>query len=148
MIQNNHGLQFLDFINISEEDLEDYQPIAGSFAVIVCKGKYLLCYNKWRNQWELPAGRKELGETSKECAIRELFEETGQSVSDMEFKGLLKVKKLKDDMIKYNPVYYGQLNELQPFQKNDEISEIMLWDGRETLPENDLVDLQIINYVK
>jgi 8-oxo-dGTP diphosphatase len=70
----------------------DYYPIAGSYAVIKSSDKYLLCYNTWRKQWELPAGKREENESPKECAIRELYEETGQSVDDLKFKGLLKVK--------------------------------------------------------
>ncbi|MGD6834837.1 NUDIX domain-containing protein [Sutcliffiella halmapala] len=92
-LTKNNGIEFLDFISMSEEDMFNYQPLAGSFAVIKCEGKYLMCYNVWRKQWELPAGCREGDETPKECAIRELFEETGQIVSDLEFKGLLKSKK-------------------------------------------------------
>jgi len=62
--------------------------LAGSYAVIKCDDKYLLCYNTLRKQWELPAGQREKNETPKECAIRELFEETGQCVSKIDFKGL------------------------------------------------------------
>ena len=33
--------------------------------------------------WEIPAGKLEIGETPKECAIRELKEETGYSAKNM-----------------------------------------------------------------
>jgi hypothetical protein len=39
-------------------ELNSYQPLIGSFAVIKCKGKTLLCYNNWRNQWEIPVGQR------------------------------------------------------------------------------------------
>ncbi|MBM7691428.1 8-oxo-dGTP diphosphatase [Peribacillus deserti] len=72
----NDGLQFLDFLHIQEAEISKYRPLAGSFAVINSKGKFLLCYNIWRKQWELPAGRREGNETPRECAMRELYEET------------------------------------------------------------------------
>lgn len=72
IIENKSGL--LDLVNSKEIEINQYQPLAGSFAVIRCKDKYLLCYNKWRKQWELPAGQREEGETPMECAIRELYE--------------------------------------------------------------------------
>lgn len=62
------------------------------------------------------------------CAIRELYEETGQIVSDLEFKGLLKVKNLSNDEVKYNPIYFTTLRNSNHFKKNSETSEMKLWD--------------------
>ena len=89
-IYRDNGYEFLEFIYITEEEVFNFHPIAGSFAVIKCTEKYLICYNIWRQQWELPAGSREGGETPKDCAIRELSEENGQVVEDLEFRGLLK----------------------------------------------------------
>lgn len=148
LITKNNGFHFLDFLIVREDEIYDYQRLAGSYAVIKCDDKYLLCYNTWRKQWELPAGQREKNETAKDCAIRELYEETGQIVSDLEFKGLLKVKNLSNDEVKYNPIYYTTLEELQPFQKNDETSEIKLWDLKEQVGYIDEVDIKIFDYIK
>ncbi|ALC85336.1 DNA mismatch repair protein MutT [Bacillus sp. FJAT-22090] len=144
-ITKNNGF---DFLIVKEEEIYDYQRLAGSYAVIKCDDKYLLCYNTWRKQWELPAGQREENETSKNCAIRELYEETSQIVSDLEFKGLLKVKNLSNDEVKYNPVYFTTLEELQPFQKNNETSEIKLWNLKEQVGYIDEVDIKIFDYIK
>ena len=146
-LTKNNGREFADFISMSEEDIFDYLPLAGSFAVIKCKGKYLMCYNIWREQWELPAGRREGGETPKECAIRELFEETGQRVSELEFKGLLKSQKAISGEVRYNPVYFTEMEQLQPFIENEETSEIRLWDLKEELGYFDSVDIRIFDYI-
>lgn len=142
-----NGLEFLEFINTTEEELYKYQPLAGSFAVITSGDKYLMCYNIWRKQWELPAGRREGDETPKECAIRELYEETGQKVLDMEFKGLLKSKKIINGEIKFNPVYFARIEKIQPFIENEEISKIKLWDLREEIGYIDSVDLRILDFI-
>ncbi|QFT89661.1 Putative 8-oxo-dGTP diphosphatase YtkD [Bacillus sp. THAF10] len=146
-ITKNHGLEFLDFISISEEEMYTYQPLAGSFAVIKCNGKYLMCYNVWREQWEIPAGRREGDETPKECAIRELYEETGQVVSDLEFKGLLMSKEASSEKVKFNPVYFKEVENLQPFLENEETSEIKLWDLKEELGYVDSVDIRIFEFI-
>lgn len=142
-----NGFEFVEFKSIEKMDVKDYSPIAGSFAVINCKGRYLLCYNIWRKQWEIPAGQREKNETSKECAMRELNEETGQKVDDLEFKGLLKLRNLSTDNVKYNPVYYTTVEELQPFQDNNETSKIMLWDLKEEIGYIDRVDLKLFDYI-
>lgn len=140
----NHGFEFLGFVVAHEQDLGEYHPLAGSFALIECNGKYLMCFNKWRKQWELPAGSREGNETPRECAIRELYEETGQEVDQLEFKGVLKLRNSKTGSIKTNPVYYAEVKELQPFIRNDETTEIKLWDLKEELGMIDEMDLKIL----
>ncbi|MBN6205691.1 NUDIX hydrolase [Ralstonia pickettii] len=146
-IFKNNGFHFLDFLVVKEDEIFNYHRLAGSYAVIRCAGKYLFCYNIWREQWELPAGKREENETSKDCAIRELYEETGQSVSSLEFKGLLKMKNLSNGEVKYNPVYVTTLEELQPFQENNETSAIKLWDLKEQIGCIDEVDIKIFSYI-
>ncbi|MBM7666089.1 8-oxo-dGTP diphosphatase [Solibacillus kalamii] len=148
IITKNNGFQFLEFLFVKETEIYNYHRLAGSYAVIKCDDKYLLCYNTLRNQWELPAGQRETNETPKDCAIRELYEETGQRVLNIEFKGLLKVKNVIKDEIKYNPVYFATLEKLQPFQKNNETSEIQLWDLEQKIGHIDEVDLKIFDFIK
>ncbi|WP_057761854.1 NUDIX hydrolase [Cytobacillus praedii] len=146
-ITKNNGFEFLDFISTKEEDIDNFQPAAGSFAVLKCEGKYLICYNSRRKQWELPAGSKEGNETPKECAIRELYEETGQIVTDLEFKGLLKVKNIVNGAVKFNPVYFTTTEKLQPFKENEETLSIKLWDLIEDIGYFDAVDIKILEFV-
>ena len=49
------------------------------FAVIISKtdGKWVFCKHRARNTYEVPGGRREIGETIFETAKRELREETG-----------------------------------------------------------------------
>lgn len=143
----NNGLEFIDFISITEEEIFNYHPVAGSFAVIRYNEKYLMCYNVWRKQWELPAGRREGDETPKECAVRELYEETGQIVSDLEFRGLLKSKNTTNGEIKFNPVYFTIIDKIQPFIENEEIADIKLWDLKEEIGFIDMVDIKILDFI-
>jgi 8-oxo-dGTP pyrophosphatase MutT (NUDIX family) len=60
-------------------------PASGILAVDN-QGRLLLQRRRDTGQWAIPMGKQELGETVKECAVRETLEETGVTV---EITGLL-----------------------------------------------------------
>lgn len=53
-------------------------------AIIVKDGKMLLSYETVTDQWMIPGGGLEPGETEKDCCIRETAEETGLRVMPSE----------------------------------------------------------------
>lgn len=56
------------------------------FAVIIAKsgGKWVFCKHKERDTYEIPGGHREAGEDIFETAKRELYEETGAVVYNIE----------------------------------------------------------------
>ena len=147
LAENKIGHQLLEYIQVPEQDLIEsdiFKPIKGSFAFIKCNDKYLVAYNKKRKQWEFPAGKIEQGETCKECAIRELFEETTQSVKDLEYKGLFKIYDKHKNQTRYRAVYYAEVDKITEFQENDEMSEIILWDLESDIGYFDEVDKKML----
>ena len=80
------GNVFLDFLEIDESNINNHindAPLTHSLVVVKYKKDYLLMFNKWRQNWELPGGIIDEGETPRECAVRELYEETNQTVSQL-----------------------------------------------------------------
>lgn len=110
------------------------------------RGNYLIGYNTLRQQWELPAGKREYDETPLNCALRELLEETGQFVMNLKFVGLARVKNHLNGAEKFNPLYYSTTSFLCPYQQNKEMSKIRLWDLKEAV-HIDQVDLAILEYI-
>ena len=65
-----------------------YNPITSALTVVECDGKYLLGFNKFREQWEIAGGRRNPGQSPRDCALRELFEESTQTPSELCFRAL------------------------------------------------------------
>lgn len=142
------GSEIVDFLIVDESELVSFQPLAGSFVILRFRGRFLLCFSKKRKQWELPGGRRKSGESPKECAIRELFEETGQYVPQLEFAGLLKKRKKSTGKVKYNPIFFADAEELMPFKVNKETSKIILWDLSEHIGMIDQKVFSLLIYLK
>lgn len=146
--KNRSGWILQEYINIPEEEISDYPNVTGSYAIVEVCGKYLIGYNIWRKQWEFPAGGIEEGETARQAAYRELFEETHQGDLALEFKGLFKVTDSHGKQ-KYQAVFLGEKEALEPFtcSEGDEMSEIRLWDLKEDIGYVDELDAAIVTIV-
>ena len=146
--KNRSGWILQEYINIPEEEISDYPNVTGSYAIVKVCGKYLIGYNIWRKQWEFPAGGIEEGETARQAAYRELFEETHQGDLALEFKGLFKVTDSHGKQ-KYQAVFLGEKEALEPFtcSEGDEMSEIRLWNLKEDIVYVDELDAAIVTIV-
>ena len=131
---NKNGWKLLEYLCVEEKDIGKYSNVTGAYAILKIDNKYVVGYNSWRKQWEFPAGGIDVGETPREAAMRELFEETHQRNSNLEFRGLFKVEDAKGIM-KYQAVYICEQDELEPFEysEGDEMEEIRLWDMQEDI---------------
>ena len=65
------------------------KPLVGVSVILRCKKKILLGKRKGSHgsgTWAFPGGHLEMNETPKECAIREIGEETGIKINDEYFE--------------------------------------------------------------
>ena len=144
---NQQGYRLLAIVRGDEDDLERHcTPITAALVIAKCGSKFLLGFNRYRNQWEAPAGRIEEGETARACAARELHEEACQVAHELHFECLAEMLRSTGTR-KFTAVYSTPLRELAEFRENPEWVRIMLWNFSGFIGEIDEVDLAILRSV-
>jgi 8-oxo-dGTP diphosphatase len=147
IIVNKRGDVFAAFHRCQEESIPAHLcPITHALIVVTQGDKNLLLFNVWKKHWELPGGIREEGETPRECALRELEEETNQKVTDAEFRGVMEFRLQPDHRTEFGALYRATLMEPRPFQANSEASEIVFWDGVSDIGDVERIDAELLDY--
>lgn len=133
-----NGNELIAFIDYDEPVIpasDSEVPLTFVMIVIQKYGLVLLHHNFNRLQWECAAGSIENGETAKEAAIREVLEETCQHVTNLQCRGIFKLKLAHNDAIEYGALFSGTVDELREFTINNESDRITLWQPSEALDD-------------
>lgn len=137
-VENTDGSVLLNFERVHEDDLGDLDPavpLTASLVVLWCGSDCLMVFNRYRRAWELPGGMLDAGESPREAAVRELWEESGQRADVLDFAGVAKIRVAPDDRLEFLAIYRGRVDSPEPFAPNDEMSDGVWWDPSEALPD-------------
>ena len=147
---NRRGIALLELIQIPESDVDPatYGPLRFTFVAVRHPRGFLLVRHRARQTWELPGGHIEDGESSRDCAVRELFEETGQKADPLAFKAVLSLLDTGRNIPFFSTLYSGQVSSLAPFHGNEEIERITLWDGKADIGYVDDIDSAVIGLLR
>jgi 8-oxo-dGTP diphosphatase len=69
---------------VSDTEIPDRVPYVGVGCIVVRDGRLLLVRNQ-HGFWSTPGGHLDFGESPDACAARETLEETGVSVTNVQF---------------------------------------------------------------
>jgi 8-oxo-dGTP diphosphatase len=146
--RDNDGNVLGDVRFVAESDLEMWErrlPMPASLVVVRFEDAVLMLFNDWRQQWELPGGMREPGETARQAAVRELAEETGISSVDLDFIAAAEVDLRRSNRQEYTAIYRTDLQDVPQLVVNEEASAFLWWDPQSSVTEQmNLIDAEMV----
>jgi 8-oxo-dGTP pyrophosphatase MutT (NUDIX family) len=129
ILVSHRGLDILRFTPTDKPVVpadDRHIPLTWVITVPRYRDGYVLAYNHNREQWELPGGGIEPGETPSEAAVRELMEEASQVADGVSCRGVMKIRLVGSGKFECAALYYVELEALSPFAPNRETSELTI----------------------
>jgi 8-oxo-dGTP pyrophosphatase MutT (NUDIX family) len=129
-VTDRSGNELLAIDRITEGELDHPNPAGDlplSLIVVMHAGKVLMIFNRWREEWELPGGMIDSGETPRQAASRELAEETGIIALELDFEARTLFSLKRPDRLEYAAVYSTRLGSLPELTTNEEATAFLWW---------------------
>ena len=154
IVDDNKGNQLLDLYVGDEYDIInnlEYRPLTSSLVIIKGPQGFMLLKNRYRNEWEFAGGMIENGESPRECAIRECFEESGYSISEVRFIGMMKFFlrpsfHAPEERIEYTTLYCADIETVQEFKQNEEMEDICWYNIGDEIENASRIDIKLLEY--
>lgn len=117
------------------------------------QGKFVLLFNKFRRQWEVPGGCLEENETLRQCVKRECLEEIGHPVQKPKFIGLMKFYlkgdgQNRNDRTEYGALYAADIEGEIAFTENEEMDALCLYETGMEIGYINEIDQKLLEYYR
>jgi 8-oxo-dGTP diphosphatase len=151
LAQNQDGHALVRMLSVPEAELSSLPALTHARVVARHDGKVLLVFDRRDQRWQLAGGGLERAENARECAVRELREESSNdcSESDLRYLGAFELHVAATSLNPEAHVEYGALFEVDvplvaAFLPNEEIGATLWWNGSELSHELDAIDRKLI----
>ncbi|MFC8080617.1 NUDIX hydrolase [Streptomyces sp. NPDC057307] len=135
LVTDDRGNTLLFFTRGDEAAPPTDAPLPAALVALWRADRVLMVFDRYRQSWELPGGRVERGESPRQAAVRELWEESGQEPDEpLRFVGYARCVLAPDQRAEYLAVFAGHCGEARAFRANEETTAIDWWDLLEALP--------------
>jgi 8-oxo-dGTP pyrophosphatase MutT (NUDIX family) len=137
-VRDDDGNVLVDVRFVAESDLgmlERRLPMPASLIVVRFGDSVLMVFDGWRQQWQLPGGRREPGETARQAAVRELAEETGIGAVGLDFVAVAECDLRRPSRREYLAIYRIDLQLAVQLVVNDEALAFWWWDPQSSVAE-------------
>ena len=154
IVSDAKGNQLLAFITGSEAEVianKAHRPLTSALLIVKGPRGFMLLKNKYRNEWELPGGMIDLGETPREAVIRECAEESGYKIPDVRFLGMLRFFlkpswHLPEERVEYTALYAADITSERAFCETEEMLDLCWHTLGEPIAAANLIDLRLLDF--
>lgn len=129
LASDNHGNLLVSFRPGAEGVAPGDAPTPMALTALWHHDEVVMVYDRYRDGWELPGGMLEPGESLRQAAVRELFEESGQEpAGPLEFVGYAGFLLGPAQRAEYGALFTGHTLDRRRFEANEEIEKTYWWD--------------------
>jgi 8-oxo-dGTP diphosphatase len=105
----------------------DRLVMPASLVVVIHASAVLMMFDSRREEWELPGGMREPGESARQAAVRELREETGIQAVELSFAAVAEFDLTKPKRRELLAVYRLHLPVVPRLTTNEEALDFRWW---------------------
>ena len=152
LAQNQEGHALVRVLQMPEQELGKLAGLTHARVIARHEDKVLLVFDRHDQRWQLAGGAIEAKESARECAARELHEESSNACEPSELR-FSSAFELLVGPTRFNPethtefgaLYQVDIDHIASFIPHAEIGATLWWNGSELSHELDGIDRKLID---